>query len=400
MNMNKFFSLILCILIAFSCSDDSNQLEESSKSEIEKRQQWNEGEWWTPCEAANLIVFVDPCYLLPARADALAGINAAIANFNNVPNVGINVTLVFTDPPANGDEIDVRIECNDNLIQSISANGTANEFGGDLIQIDTDEPGTAGCPVNVCFHTNTVMHEFGHILGFGHSQDGSDGTLIPGTTVTTNSVFVGGDCNSDICEFSAGDIIALQSQYPCDCSPLRHSEGYGFFCEIGEIKTFCAPSTVDIREWEIPSNLDLISTDGNCITVQVNNLNTVTNLIAHLDNNSCGFKYTFEINTFEIPNFDISWNDPVCLGDVVTFTISPITPQNLSVIQWNIVGGKLNIMSSNSNFAVVEALSSGTTTICATVINDCGNTHEYCRIVTIRSDRDCGGGDGELPNPK
>jgi len=145
----------------------------------------------------------------------------------------------------------------------------------------------------------------------------------------------------------------------------------------------------------------VVSTEANCITVQVTQLNRTTNLIAHLDNNSCGYNYTFEINTLETPNFDISYNGPICNGDVVTFNILPLpSHQNLRSIEWEVEYGGLSIMSSNEKFAVVEAtFGSGPARICSTVVNECGNKKTYCINVTIQTASDCTG-DGDIPNPK
>lgn len=378
--------------------ETNHDFESGYDAELETRQQWREGNWWSACEAASLVLFVDPCFLTPARAAALQGINDAVNAFNNAPGVGIGITLVFD---ANNPNIDISIECDDLKIDNQGANGCVNETGGDLITIDTNGPGGAGCPVNTCFHTNTVMHEMGHILGFGHTNDGNDGVTINGTVVNNNSVFVAGDCNSSICAFSAGDLLALQTQYPCECRPRTRITGPTFLCSIGQEATYCIPNQFTVDNWDVPNNMSLITSIGNCITVSLNSFGGSAPLRVSINENGCIYEYELNINTHSIPNFDIIYNAPICFGDVVRFSILPIpSHQNLRAIEWEVEYGGLNIMSSNDKFAVVEAtFGTGPARICATVMNECGNEKEYCINVVIQRESDCTG-DGEIPNPK
>jgi hypothetical protein len=63
---------------------------------------------------------------------------------------------------------------------------------------------------------NAVAHEFGHTLGFRHT-DSSDGTYISGTPVTDNESVMNSGSNNCFgwCGFSTGDINATQILYPC-----------------------------------------------------------------------------------------------------------------------------------------------------------------------------------------
>ncbi len=400
-----FSSFFFLFLISSCSSDDSLSIMEQENPEMqgedftaEMRQQWHPGQWWTPCEAENLVLFVDPCFLNPARADAFQGLNDAVDAYNNAPDVGINITMVFD---INDPRINVTIECDDNK----AANGCVNAIGGNLIGIDTNGPPTPGCPINICFHTNTIMHELGHILGFGHTNVATDGVTIAGTTVGNNSVFVTQDCNSTICAFSAGDLLALQTQYPCGlCRPRGRITGPSTLCELGEEATFCfGNGAVVVDSWDIPNNMTIvnINADQSCVTVSLDiPSNGNSTLEVNVNTGACIQVYDRVIETYTgRPNFDINWNGPVCLGDVVTFTLNLLpSSQELKVIEWTF-SGALSEMSSQNEFSVAEASYSGTGQVCAKAINPCEKEHTYCRTVIVKPSHECGG-KGDIKNPK
>ena len=233
--------------------------------------------------------------------------------------------------------------------------GLTNENGSLLagtvttgnVEINTTVPNdNPSCPVNTCYYQNVMMHEIGHLLGLGHTGIGSDGDLIDGTGLGDNeSVFIWGDCNSDNCDFSINDIIALETLYPsyevnaCNCPDLFE------LCDCFELSDCSCPGLED-------------------------------------------------------PIFDITYNGPVCIGDMVTFNVTP-TPggQNLSVISWDISDGAIFIMTPSETNGLIEAQSAGTIQVCVRVLNSCGNSSTQCTTVEVQSNQDCQN-EGGTPNPK
>lgn len=262
----KFLKLILAItaiLLIFSCVDD-DQLVEESNLETEERQA-GLGDGWVPAPCANITLYIDPDACGPNWEASLPD---AIAEYNNIPGVAIQMQQVMS-PPA-----DIEITCADFANNNSFGLGEwpdADGVIGGNIFMNTDFENSCTDP---CFHAGSMMHEISHNLGFCHGeQEGLSGNVgpwilnangtftqvntgqvtplehIPGTPTglgDPNSIFNVHDCADPNCVLSPDDIIALQSYYPCEncteplCNcPISPSiVGPNSFC-AGDEASFC-----------------------------------------------------------------------------------------------------------------------------------------------------------------
>ena len=275
MKILKLLLALTAIIFIYSCVDDNDDLIEESSLETEERQV-TLGDWEArPC--ANITIFVEP----DCHNNWVDGVADAIQEYNNVPDISIEIQQVeVNEPPA-----DIVINCVD------FGGGFANLFGlaefplndgeiGDDIFLNTDFDENCTDP---CLYASVLMHEIGHNLGILHNEsslgvigpnigdkeyDPSTGEFtynFPDATVIaehiegtqtgteTGSVFNSGtNCGSPNCSFTADDILALQSVYPCsgcsdlgcECPILPTLEGPASFC-TDEVKTYCVNGLVD-----------------------------------------------------------------------------------------------------------------------------------------------------------
>ncbi len=404
--------LFLFVLVIISCSKEEHDYQEPIVTDINLRHEQHAQPLFNPCDANNLFVLVDFTDCIEGSLWECA-VQEAIAAYDALgENIGIGMTLItdISELP-DGEQVNITIDCDPTGANTGGGGGTfLRNTPADVnaIFIETNFENNWPCndqAPNCCQMQKIVMHELGHALSFAHTEGTSLGaTWIPGTPMgEDNSIFnvsaTDGWCNT-ICDFTPGDLTAMEILYPCE-RPNIEIEGPTFLCHEGENVTYCISNEVTVVDWDIPNNMSLVGTDENCVTVSLESFggfDPIRVTVANAD--CCEFEYEMDINTFEDPNFDLKWNGPVCLGDVVRFSLLEIPEgQNLQVTDWEVISGGLNIMASNSRFAVVEALSPGTSTICATARNECGNEKRFCRNVTIQSEAQCGG-DGDIPNPK
>ncbi|MDF1697092.1 MAG: M57 family metalloprotease, partial [Saprospiraceae bacterium] len=297
------------------------------------------------------------------------GTEEAILEYNNA-NTSIHMNL-----SSNEETADIVIRCEDFAEEGIweFAAGLGEgpvEDGtiGRYVYLNTDYE-DEGLECGPCLFRSIILHELGHNLGILHNEaaeggfwatgeytfneDGTfspsgsfttaawiEGTPLPGT-IDPLSIFNGaGSCIDPICTFNENDLIALEALYPIPEDPCECPEYYE-----DEYQACACP------EYE-------------------------------------GF------------DFDITFNGPICFGDIVTFTILPNAgSDDLRVISWEVLSGGLDIMSTYDNSAIAEAFAPGRARICATVQDPCGNTKTRCTRVLIKSESQCGG-DGDIPNPK
>ncbi|MEM9546863.1 MAG: M57 family metalloprotease [Bacteroidota bacterium] len=234
----KILIFMLTGILIFSCTNDDqkNQANGLINDSIVKRQA-GLGDGWEPAACVNITLYIDPDACGPNWE---ASLPAAIAQYNSVPGVAIQMEQVFS-PPA-----DIEITCADFANNNSFGLGEWPENDGEIggnIFMNTDFETTCA---DACFYTGSMMHEISHNLGFAHGeQEGGNGAVGPwtlnadGTFTQVNdgaatglehiegtpnglgdpsSVFNVHNCASPNCTFSEWDIVALQSFYPCaDC---------------------------------------------------------------------------------------------------------------------------------------------------------------------------------------
>ena len=247
-------SIFFLSILFFSCSDDNTLIPEFQKpADIETRQLVLDN--WippSPCEAANLTVFIHPnCLGTEWEHGVLNAMNA----YNDAPT-GINFSLT-----SSANDADIEICCEDFNIDNLIgvANFPSSDYTvGDKVFLNTHWLGLCD---DDCFYQGLVMHEFGHSLGIAHNEhlDGEEievhnwvylnGELLPLGPIHENVSWVEGtsppgesdltsvfnslhDCDITLCEFNQNDILALQSLYP------ESITGPAELCP-GEIGTFC-----------------------------------------------------------------------------------------------------------------------------------------------------------------
>ena len=383
-----------------------NQIGDSS-GEIDSRQRvFDQPAISLPCEVADLTVTIGNCFNnLPLYLQA---IQDAIDAYNNVPNTGINMDLVP------GPNADIILDCfNQNCVGGTILGGFADQFYDNnnatnslMINTNLGEMQTCCGMFNLCDLTALFIHEIGHVIGFDHTNDPIDEDALPSSIIDgtpeddANSIFNGNSLCAGICNFSPNDITALQTLYPCACPP-GDITGPGCAQVVNQTVQYCIDGDWDNITWNIPNPFTIVGGQGNpCIQIALSNsFLPGRNISVDVTQGGCEYSVSRFIETGR-PNFDITYNAPVCRGDVVTFRINQLpNGQNLSSISWNVGYGGLNIMSQSYNFAVAEALDSGNSQICATATNSCGIQHTYCRIVAIDQHSDCTG-DGDIPNPE
>ncbi|MEM9549440.1 MAG: hypothetical protein AAGA77_25950 [Bacteroidota bacterium] len=331
------FSFLLIGMIVLSCESDTENdwglvSDETCNIPIEKRQTfWGDGETpWTSCQVANFKVFIEPCLSAENKRTWNSAIIEAFAMYNSVPNVGINITTTTTKS-----EADVTIDCIelDECIggvvdeQSLMDKGYATKVFLNL-NLDPSHSKCGDCPdtkFNIEIARWFVLHEFGHVLGFGHTNViKPDSPLIPGTEIDTLSVYNSqvGSCNPEGV-FSEGDINALQIKYPCDCSPDYIAASK--MC-LGSMQTICLdPGDREVTlYWDV--NIPYELEEENCIKVEALTLEDIKISVTAYDNVCVyDFEKTIEVYSNEpceliyVPPFEFK---NICFGKEACFDFS------------------------------------------------------------------------------
>lgn len=234
-NLNYLIFLIVSIIIfTASCTKEQSEISDDTNIvKVESRQDAIPGFVYpTPCEASEITIWIDP--------DQCGGtvyedaIHEAIAAYENTPTA---LGFVEIDNEWEADIIIVCLEysdadCGDTDVFFQSTDPWHPEVSDGVIQLFmdweycmcTDENSECGFEEEIpdCLLKRAVMKSLGFALGLHHNGEGNyiDGT--PDTTYDPGSIFndvpvIKDNCEwCNTCEFTEGDIEALQSLYPAD----------------------------------------------------------------------------------------------------------------------------------------------------------------------------------------
>lgn len=221
-----FLILIFIIALISSCTKDQNDaVELDNLDQVEERHTYSRvNPIYDPCKAINIEVFIHECFEGTVFYDAIL---AAIENYNAL-GIGVHYTII--DDPAQAQNDYLRFECNND--ENCSGGGASTKVGHRRVGLNTSITWEECCPqaqsetIDLCSATFIAMHEMMHSLGFGHTDDFS-AQHIPGTLLTDpESILNSGPSFNPCelpCEFSEGDLEALELIYPpCVCPEDRN----------------------------------------------------------------------------------------------------------------------------------------------------------------------------------
>jgi len=261
-----FVAFCATILVITSCEQETvaipDEVQDSSADGILSRQSHIGGlgvfDPVTAQEAANLTVFVDPCFIGTDYEDAIP---AALETYNASPT-SLHYTIV-----TNISDADMVFKCFDgtNCGQGYAsppvednAQGypvTTFPSGGVIGKEVHLATSWSSCPctpaeLDQCFFEHKVLHEMTHTLGFVHNDE-QFFTFVEGTSpenYDSGSVMNSGSSDqsngvlcSPPCDFNANDILALQDLYPEASCPTPTISDITFTIQSTRVYVYAHP---------------------------------------------------------------------------------------------------------------------------------------------------------------
>jgi hypothetical protein len=235
------FLFFVSIIFVVGCSEDDNNQEVKEDIDVQvltRHEVLPIIPFDCSGETSQLTVSIDDCL---SNSVYEQGINNAIEAYNAIPGSSVHFTIVENNA-------DINFDCAGDQCDPVEGvvGASAQEFFDEdpstntiFLNVLTLEMATCcnmqGQIFGQCNINAIIMQELGHVLGLGFTGSGNF-PLIPGTPeIDPNSIFNEESLCSGNCEFTAGDILAIQTLHPEVTATV---EGTEVLC-LGEVGQFC-----------------------------------------------------------------------------------------------------------------------------------------------------------------